>query len=69
MFWNIADFLERKGYYTGLLVIIAPIIYDLIGIMHKKDLHIKIQDCGVIMQVIGVVIILLARIARRWGRK
>lgn len=68
MLWNIADFLERKGYFAGLLIVFAPIAYDVIGILYGRDLHIKVETWGVIIQIVGLLVIGLARYVRKWGR-
>lgn len=59
--WIIADLLDRWGMEAGFIVLISPIAYDIIGLAYGRDLNIRVETLGVIIQILGAVMMGLSK--------
>ena len=68
MFWIIAGLIEKWGVQVGAIIVGLPIIYDVVGIIYLRDLRIKVETVGAWTQVLGLILVVLGKYAKRWGR-
>lgn len=62
--YDVQDFLERWGYRVGLVVILLPLFYDIV--FHGLLSDIKICGWGVVCMLLGVGVIVVTRIVKKF---
>jgi len=67
--WQFADTIDSIGYKIGMVLIVSPYVYDVIGVFYGRGFwELNIATTGYIVQVVGIVIMLATRIVRRMFR-
>ena len=67
MFSNAVCWLGKWGILLGLLVIFAPIAYDIVGVAYGRDLHVKVEFVGALFQMAGIVVVMVTAGIRKWA--
>jgi hypothetical protein len=47
---------ERIGVPIGFTIMALPVVYDVIGILYGRDMHIKVETLGAWVQFVGFVV-------------